>query len=125
MHSGDFNGDGRDDIATWYDYGDGHDAVISFNPSGTDGKFGNRKEIWTIPSGIFYRPNVKIVTGDYNGDGRDDFGAMYGYSDGSVKMLTWTAKADGTLNSHVGSWGATPGNWTFERVHMIERYSPA
>ncbi|MFC8275082.1 hypothetical protein ACFUJR_21580 [Streptomyces sp. NPDC057271] len=44
---------------------------------------------------------------------------------GLALMLTWTARTDGTLNSHVGSWGAAPGNWSFDRVHMIERYSPA
>ncbi|MGW8990049.1 FG-GAP-like repeat-containing protein [Streptomyces zhihengii] len=125
VHSGDFNGDGRDDIATWYDYGDGHDAVISFNPSGPDGTFGNRKEIWSAEAGNYFRNNMKIVSGDYNGDGRDDLGAMYGYADGSVKMLTWTAKADGTLNERLEGWLASPGNWVFDRVSMIERYSPA
>ncbi|MER5206916.1 FG-GAP-like repeat-containing protein [Streptomyces sp. NPDC002825] len=125
VHSGDFNGDGRDDIVTWYDYGDGHDAMISFTPSGTDGKFGNRREIWTIPAGNFWRENLKIVTGDFNGDGRDDVGGMYGYEDGRVKMFTWTAKTDGTLNYHLGGWEAAPGNWSFGGVRMIERYSPA
>ncbi|MFF0429841.1 FG-GAP-like repeat-containing protein [Streptomyces sp. NPDC004520] len=125
VHSGDFNGDGRDDIVTWYDYGDGHDAMISFTASGTDGKFGNRKEIWTIPAGNFWRENLKIVTGDFNGDGRDDVGGMYGYEDGRVKMFTWTAKTDGTLNYHLGGWEAAPGNWSFGGVRMIERYSPA
>jgi hypothetical protein len=125
VHSGDFNGDGRDDIATWYDYGDGHDAVISFNPSGPDGTFGNRKEIWSAEAGNYFRNSMKIVSGDYNGDGRDDLGALYGYADGSVKMLTWTAKADGTLNERLEGWLASPGNWVFDRVGMIERYSPA
>ncbi|MFJ4870338.1 FG-GAP-like repeat-containing protein [Streptomyces sp. NPDC088757] len=125
LHSGDFNGDGRDDIVTWYDYGDGHDAMISFTPSGADGKFGGRKEVWTIPAGNFWRQNLKIVTGDFNGDGRDDVGGMYGYEDGKVRMLTWTAKTDGTLNYHLGGWEAAPGNWSFGGVRMIERYSPA
>ncbi|MFE0642764.1 FG-GAP-like repeat-containing protein [Streptomyces sp. NPDC058877] len=125
VHSGDFNGDGRDDIVTWYDYGDGHDAMISFNPSGTDGKFGNRKEIWSIEAGHFWRENLKIVTGDFNGDGRDDIGGMYGFEDGRVRTLTWIAKTDGTLNSHAGGWETPAGNWSFDRVHMIERYSPA
>ncbi|WP_051820905.1 FG-GAP-like repeat-containing protein [Streptomyces flavochromogenes] len=125
VHSGDFNGDGRDDIVTWYDYGDGHDAMISFTPSGTGGAFGGRKEIWTIPAGNFWRENIKIVTGDFNGDGRDDIGGMYGYEDGRVRTLTWTAKTDGTLNYHVGGWETPPGNWSFGGVRMIERYSPA
>ncbi|MFF1509297.1 FG-GAP-like repeat-containing protein [Streptomyces sp. NPDC058326] len=129
VHSGDFNGDGRDDIATWYDYGNGDDAVISFNPSGTTGAFGNRQEVWTGEAGRFWRENMKIVTGDYNGDGFDDIGAMYGYEDGRVRMLTWTAKTDPLLRGHFNeplhSWEGSAGSWTFNSVRMIERYSPA
>ncbi|QFX80743.1 FG-GAP-like repeat-containing protein [Streptomyces sp. SYP-A7193] len=125
IYSGDFNGDGRDDIASWYDYGDGHDAVISFNPSGADGKFGNRQEILNITAGSYERSRMQLVTGDYNGDGRDDLATVYGYSDGRVKTITWTAKADGTLNGSLHSWEAPADTWTFARMHMIERYTPA
>ncbi len=71
------------------------------------------------------RASLEFVTGDYNGDGKDDFGAMYGYSDGRVKMFTWTAQGNGRLNAPVGSWETAAGNWTFARVHMIERYNTA
>ncbi|MFI8370978.1 FG-GAP-like repeat-containing protein [Streptomyces sp. NPDC085466] len=125
IHAGDFNNDGRDDIASWYDYGDGHDAVISFNPSGPNGEFGTRTELWTGDAGRFWRQNMKIVTGDYNGDGRDDIGAMYGYEDGRVKMLTWPAGPGGILADPIHSWEAPAGSWTFSSVHMIEAYSPA
>ncbi|UQA97091.1 FG-GAP-like repeat-containing protein [Streptomyces halobius] len=125
VHSGDFNGDGRDDLATWYDYGDGHDSVIGFNPSGPDGTFGNRTELWTVKAGSYYRENMKIATGDFNGDGRDDLATVYGYSDGRVKTITWTAKTNGTLNGPLHSWETPAGNWTFDRMHVIERYSPA
>ncbi|WP_328657083.1 FG-GAP-like repeat-containing protein [Streptomyces sp. NBC_00334] len=124
LHSGDFDGDGRDDLAAWYDYGDGHDAVIGFTADAT-GKFGNRTELWTVAPDNYYRERMQIVTGDYNGDGRDDLATLYGYSDGRVKTITWTAKADGTLNSPLHSWEIASG-WTFDRMHMIERYnSPA
>ncbi|MGC9501505.1 FG-GAP-like repeat-containing protein [Streptomyces sp. WG7] len=121
VHSGDFDGDGRDDLAAWYDYGDGHDAVIGFTAD-ADGAFGNRTDLWSTPAGNYARGNMKIVTGDYNGDGRDDLATLYGYSDGRVKAITWTAKADGTLNSPLHSWEAADG-WSFDRIHVIERYS--
>ncbi|MFI1019103.1 FG-GAP-like repeat-containing protein [Streptomyces sp. NPDC020965] len=123
VHSGDFNGDGRDEIATWYDYADGRDAVISFSPSGKDGTFGGRKEIWTAAAGNYNRPGMKIVTGDFNGDGRDDIGTLYGYSTGTVKGITWTSKSDGTLNAPLHGWESAPGHWTFGNVTTIERYS--
>ncbi|MFE4592692.1 FG-GAP-like repeat-containing protein [Streptomyces laurentii] len=122
-YSGDFDGDGRDNVAVWYDYADGSDTVIGFTPSGTDGKFGGRTDLWTTPAGNYYRENMQVVTGDYNGDGRDDLAAFYGFSDGSVKTITWTAKAGGTLNGPLHSWQAATGNWSFGRVHMIERYN--
>ncbi|MGA5729592.1 FG-GAP-like repeat-containing protein [Streptomyces seoulensis] len=121
IFSGDFNGDGRDDMATWYDYSDGHDAVISFNPSGSNGEFGNRKEIWNGAAGSYTRGQMQLVTGDYNGDGRDDLATLYGYANGSIKTITWTAKPDGTLNSPLHSWEAS--DWSFERASMIERYN--
>ncbi|MFH8236223.1 FG-GAP-like repeat-containing protein [Streptomyces sp. G6] len=121
VHSGDFDGDGRDDLAAWYDYGDGHDAVIGFTADAA-GKFGNRTELWNTAAGNYTRDQMKIVTGDYDGDGRDDLATLYGYSDGRVKTITWTAKADGTLNSPLHSWEATDG-WNFDRMHAIERYN--
>lgn len=120
IHAGDFDGDGRDDIAAWYDYVDGHDAVQLF-PSDASGGFLSPKEIWTTPAGAMWRDHMKIVTGDYNGDGKDDLGAMYGYDTGEVRMFTWTATTGGKLNAPVGSWLSTVGAWHFERVHMLER----
>ncbi|MEV5985222.1 FG-GAP-like repeat-containing protein [Streptomyces sp. NPDC052051] len=123
VYSGDFDGDGRDNVAVWYDYADGHDVVIGFTPSGTDGKLGGRTDLWTTPAGNYYRENMQLVTGDFDGDGRDDLATLYGYSDGRVKTITWTAKADGTLNEPAGSWEAAAGNWTFSRVRLIDRYN--
>ncbi len=125
LHAGDFDGDGRDELAAWYDYADGHDAVIGFR-LGTDGKFGDRRDMLTLPAGSYDRSRMKIVTGDFNGDGRDDLATLYGYADGRVKTISFTAKSDGALNSPLHSWESEPGNWTFSQVHMMEGYtSPA
>ncbi|MEH0582990.1 FG-GAP-like repeat-containing protein [Streptomyces sp. B21-106] len=119
LHAGDFNGDGRDDAATWYDYVDGHDAIILF-PSNANGTFTSMYEAWSTPAEVMWRNHMKIVSGDYNGDGRDEFGAFYGYDDGSVRMFTWTAKTDGKLNPPVGSWSAPTGNWSRDRAYFLE-----
>lgn len=124
VHSGDFDGDGRDSIAAWYDYSDGHDALIAFS-LGADGTFGNRREILNRLAGWYERARMKIVTGDYNGDGRDDLAALYGYSDlrvKTVKTITFTAGADGILEGDLHGW-EDPTGWNFDRAHLVERHS--
>ncbi|MEV7419037.1 FG-GAP-like repeat-containing protein [Streptomyces sp. NPDC089919] len=124
LFAGDFNGDGRDDVGTWYDYADEHDAVIVF-PSAANGSFSSSYEAWTSPAGNWYRPNVKLVTGDYNGDGRDDLGGFYGYEDGSVRSFTWATNGDGKLGGATAGWSTEPGNWTRERAHFLDQQTSA
>ncbi|MEU3054912.1 FG-GAP-like repeat-containing protein [Streptomyces griseus] len=121
VHSGDFNGDGRDEFAAWYDYADEHDALIGFDLD-ANGRFGNRRELLNAVPGWYERSWMRIVTGDYNGDGRDDLATFYGYSDTRAKAITFVAKADGTLGDALHSW-SEPKGWTLDRVHMVERYS--
>ncbi|MCX4734245.1 FG-GAP-like repeat-containing protein [Streptomyces sp. NBC_01363] len=122
VNSGDFNGDGRDDISVWYDYADGSDGISTFLAE-ADGTFKTRTVAATIPAGNLWREHMKVVAGDYNGDGRDDLGFMYGYDAGTIRMFTMTSKANGTFNGHTGSWSSTGSAWTFERVHLVERYT--
>lgn len=98
VHSGDFNGDGRDDVAAWYDYSDGHDSL--FLLAGTaNGTFNAATLAWTAPPGSAERDHMKVATGDYNGDGLDDLATLYGYDDGRVRMWTYNAAPGGKFNS--------------------------
>ncbi|MEU9596858.1 FG-GAP-like repeat-containing protein [Streptomyces sp. NPDC048109] len=120
VQSGDFNGDGRDELAAWYDYSDGSDAVISFSSTAANGALTARKEIWRADAGRYTRDHMRVVGGDYNGDGRDDLAALYGYDDGSLKMITWAANADGTLNEPLHGAEKTTG-WNYDRVSVFMR----
>lgn len=121
--SGDFDGDGRDEFATWYDYADEHDALFAFGLDATGG-FADQRELFNAPKGYYDRARMYLVSGDYNGDGRDDVGALYGYGGGTVTALTFTARADGTLVDALHSWSSTATDyWTFARVATIERYN--
>ncbi|MFE6977897.1 FG-GAP-like repeat-containing protein [Streptomyces sp. NPDC057682] len=121
--SGDFDGDGRDEFGTWYDYADEHDALFAFGLDAT-GKFAGQRELFNAPTGHYDRARMYLVSGDYNGDGRDDIGALYGYGGGTVTALTFTARADGTLVDALHSWSSTATDyWTFARVATIERYN--
>ncbi|TBO60955.1 DNRLRE domain-containing protein [Streptomyces kasugaensis] len=123
LQAGDFDGDGKDDVVAWYDYADGHDALHTLISKGTgDGGFNKPVQSWNSAAGNWYYPHMKIVAGDYDGDGRDDLGAMYGYADGTVRMFTWTATPTGGFNFAVPSW-STPSGWTFSNVFMLNRYN--
>ncbi len=93
VHSGDFDGDGRDDVLFWFDYADGRDIAYILK-SNTNGTFVAPRAALTISAGSMTYTAMKTVIGDYNGDGRDDIGAMYGYTNGTVKMFTWLTKPD-------------------------------
>ncbi|MER7759870.1 FG-GAP-like repeat-containing protein [Streptomyces sp. NPDC097619] len=110
LQSGDFNGDGRDDLAAWYDYFDGHDTLFTFT-SNVRGGFNPPFGSHTQKAGGWEREKSKFVTGDFNGDGRDDLAALYGYSDGSVKMHTFTAAPTGAFNANLKSWSGTITSW--------------
>ncbi|MEW2296756.1 FG-GAP-like repeat-containing protein [Streptomyces sp. NPDC006743] len=100
--AGDFNGDGRDDIAVWYAYADGTTKLWTFTAK-TDGTLNTPASSWSAPSGTWLRTRTKFVTGDFNGDGRDDLSVFYGQGDDSVKTYVFTAAGNGGFN--------TPGTW--------------
>ncbi|MCP3820392.1 FG-GAP-like repeat-containing protein [Streptomyces sp. A3M-1-3] len=124
MHAGDFNGDRRDDVATWYDYTDGSDGIHTFISlsTDTDGKFASPKAAWNAGPDRFTASRMQLTAGDYNGDGRDDLATMYGYNDGSIKLFTWTIKTDGTFNEPAAGWLSPAGSWA-DRSRLITRYN--
>ncbi|MEU0741180.1 FG-GAP-like repeat-containing protein [Streptomyces sp. NPDC006134] len=121
VNAGDFNGDGRDDVAAWYDYSDGRDAIhILTSLSTPEGHFGTPVKAYETAAGNFTYSSMRLVPGDYNGDGLDDLAAMYGYSDGKVKMFTWTTRTDGTINGAAPGWAsATTTGWDIDRSTFL------
>ncbi|MFD3483893.1 FG-GAP-like repeat-containing protein [Streptomyces sp. NPDC058665] len=121
LFSGDFNGDGRDDFATWYDFTDGHDIVHAF-AGAANGTVKSPTVLWEAAADRFWRTEMKIMAGDYDGDGQDDLGAVYRYNDDStVKMWTWITGPAGTFGEPTASWQSPPGNW-YSRSEIIGRY---
>ncbi|MFE0276034.1 FG-GAP-like repeat-containing protein [Streptomyces sp. NPDC058992] len=122
FYSGDFDGDRRDDVVLWFDYPDGRDTVYYTLAGETNGTFAPPKAAMTVAAGSLTYQAMQIVPGDYNGDGRDDLGAMYGYSDGNVKMFTWLTKPDNTLDTvKVGWTSPTTTSWTYSQTHFIRQ----
>lgn len=116
--SGDFNGDGRSDLATLYDYG--ADAMqVYTHLAKADGGFAAPKVAHTNPAWTWRVSQSQWVSGDFNGDGRDDLAALYGYGDGSNGMFTFLGQADGTFTTLPRSAYTGPGNWDATRGKLV------
>ncbi|WP_078490039.1 glycoside hydrolase domain-containing protein [Streptomyces sp. SPB78] len=117
LASGDYDGNGRDDIAAFYGYSDGRAALFTFKGQ-TDGGFAAPAKSWNVPEAYWWGDNVKFTSGDFNGDGRTDAAAIYGYDDGTVSAFTWIANTNGGFATPTKSWTRPPGNWTFESIKL-------
>ncbi|MFE2866602.1 FG-GAP-like repeat-containing protein [Embleya sp. NPDC059259] len=116
--SGDFNGDGRADLLTVYNYGNDTSAfhtLIARPGGGYNAPF----NAWTAHVGWMRYESTKWVTGDFNGDGRDDVAGLYGYGDGSNRLFTFLAKPDGTFADGVDSAYVGPGNWDWSKAVFL------
>ncbi|WP_217254109.1 trypsin-like serine protease [Streptomyces sp. AC602_WCS936] len=122
--AGDFNGDGRDDALIWYAYPDGSDkawTMLSGEADGTD-RFGSAKVTLASPPGNLDVNRMRFVTGDYDGDGRDDLATLNHQADGTVKMWTWTARPDAMFNGGRAGWSAPASSWAFGSAEFFTTY---
>ncbi|MFC5722756.1 FG-GAP-like repeat-containing protein [Streptomyces gamaensis] len=116
--AGDFDGNGRADVAALYGYDDARAALFTFL-SAPDGTFGKETMSWNAPANSWWGRNMKVVAGDFDGNGRADIGAMYGYGDGSTALFTFRSTADGGFETPVKSWTAKPDEWNPNNAQLL------
>ncbi|MGW6391201.1 FG-GAP-like repeat-containing protein [Streptomyces sp. NPDC055103] len=107
---GDTNGDGRDDLVAFYGYASGESRLFTFTAQ-ADGALGSFVGSWSAPAGAWERDRVKMTTGDFDKDGRDDLTIMYGYDDGRTEVRLSHARADGGFDGFVVPYATEPGGW--------------
>lgn len=108
----------------WYDYADGSDKVSTFiAESEPDDQFGSAFVSLSSSAGNWDIKRNQLVIGDYNGDGRDDIGAMYHQPDGAVRMWTWTAREDAKFNGALASWIYTSDQWVYGSTRFFKTYN--
>ncbi|MBN2177467.1 MAG: VCBS repeat-containing protein [Demequinaceae bacterium] len=125
MVAGDFNADGVDDIATFYDYGSGAQIHVW----SSDGlSFDYKGSWWGVTSGYDVEKVAnRMVAGDFNNDGRDDIATFYdygdypGYEDGDSRIHVWLASTTGTSFQFTGvdGWWASEGDYDLQ--YMADR----
>jgi hypothetical protein len=122
--AGDFNGDGYDDVAIWnVDRTTGVTKLWTLTSNGNGGVVRLIPSEWSGPKGTWLASRSKFVTGDFNGDGRDDLGAMYGDSStGVVRLWTRTTKPDAMFNGALLGWESSPNSFVYGQTHFMHPY---
>ncbi|MEU6488435.1 FG-GAP-like repeat-containing protein [Streptomyces sp. NPDC046887] len=122
--AGDFDGDGHDDVLVWYAYDDGSDRTSTMLFEKVDGKERFGSATVSLDGAKAYDvARLKMITGDYDGDGRDDLAVMNHAQDDSVRMITWTARPDAKFNGGLAGWSSNPGAWSFPTTKLLAAYN--
>ena len=102
--AGDFNGDGKDDIATIYDYYNNTMQIHVFVSTGSGFKSWASWLSYMSP-GDFNANRVtnRTVAGDFNNDGKDDIAVMYDFDNDKMQMLVFPST--GSSFAHHAVWG--------------------
>ncbi|UUS31728.1 MULTISPECIES: FG-GAP-like repeat-containing protein [Streptomyces] len=120
--AGDFNGDGREDVALWnVDKTTGVTRLFTFTANATGGFNRMVESEWSAPAGTWTRARAKFVTGDFNGDGRDELGVFYGQGDNTIKQYVFPTTAAGVFTAPQVWWtgpAATTYDWNKAQPHV-------
>ncbi|HKN55797.1 MAG TPA: trypsin-like serine protease [Amycolatopsis sp.] len=114
--SGDFNGDGKEDLAILYKWDNLHGVIHTWTSTDTGLKF--NYAVWDSGPGQFAWDNAKFVAGDWNGDGKDDLAILYKWDNGRSVVHTWTSTGT-AFTFHYVQWDSGPDQFIFENAKFV------
>ncbi|QHC21024.1 FG-GAP-like repeat-containing protein [Streptomyces sp. GS7] len=125
LAAGDFNGDGRADLAVLYGYGktsDGRNHTALWMFDGSKGGFNAPRMVWDSGNDSWNWDASKLAAGDFNGDGRADLAVLYGYgktSDGRNHTALWMFDGSkGGFNAPRTVWDSGNDSWNWDASEL-------
>lgn len=109
--SGDFDNDGSwDDIAAFYDYGNGETRIHLFRSNGSTMVYSGSTGWWNTTGYSAGQITSRVVSGDFDRDGKiDDIAAFYDYGGGQTRIHVWLSNGS-TFNYQTGNgWWSSFG----------------
>ncbi|WP_253837499.1 FG-GAP-like repeat-containing protein [Actinokineospora globicatena] len=116
--AGDFTGDGRSDVAAFYDYGASTSGLWIFPGTGAAGDSASVPRMtWLSGTGGFTWANSKITAGDFTGDRKADVLALYDYGNATTGLWTFpgTAASGNSASVPQRVWLSGAGGWDWKR----------
>ena len=116
---GDFDGDGRDDIAVVYGYKTERDVLIYVFKGQSNGTFAAPVKWWQAGAGNWDWEGSKLTAGDYNNDGKDDLAIMYGYKTERDVIVFVFKSAGNKFNTPTNWFQAGRNNWDWDGSKLV------
>ncbi|MGE0247733.1 MAG: FG-GAP repeat domain-containing protein, partial [Thermoleophilia bacterium] len=118
LTAGDFDGDGRTDVAAFYDYGGANLGIFVFRGTAA-GLDPTARRIQLTGAGQWESDRARLTAGDFDGDGRTDVAAFYDYGGANLGIFVFRGTAAGLDPTARRILLTGTGQWDMDRTRLI------